>query len=143
MTTSRHVHSLNHGDFEFKSELGSISRVCADHLPILKNLSIKRLTLAPGAIREPHWHANAVELASKSPLKLEWSLLLPDGTHYRLGSVETAPVDFSIDVYRTNNGTFASVRATCPGACWAVQGIAELRDGLLVADAPAEVVSAP
>lgn len=59
---SRHVHSLDHGDFEFKSELGSVTRVSADHLPILKGLSIKRLVLAAGSIREPHWHANAVEL---------------------------------------------------------------------------------
>jgi oxalate decarboxylase len=37
-------------------------RITASELPILKNLFIKRLVLAPGSIREPHWHANANEL---------------------------------------------------------------------------------
>ncbi|MEP7455083.1 cupin domain-containing protein [Phyllobacterium sp. SB3] len=60
---SKHVHSLKHGEFEFNTELGSIIRVCKNHLPILKGLSIKRLILGAGAIREPHWHANATELA--------------------------------------------------------------------------------
>lgn len=31
-------------------------------LPVLNRLSVKRLLLSPGAIREPHWHANASEL---------------------------------------------------------------------------------
>lgn len=45
------------------TKLGSLRAVTAEQLPILKNLSIKRLVLAPDAIREPHWHANANELA--------------------------------------------------------------------------------
>ena len=47
---------------QYSSELGSITAVTAETFPILKNLSIKRLVLAPGTIREPHWHANANEL---------------------------------------------------------------------------------
>jgi len=62
MATSKHVRSLVGGHFEFQGELGSIARLDADELPILKRLSIKRLLLAEGAIREPHWHANATEL---------------------------------------------------------------------------------
>lgn len=63
MTSSaRHVGSLTAGESVFEGELGSVRRVSADSLPIMKRLSIKRLTLAPGAIREPHWHANASEL---------------------------------------------------------------------------------
>ncbi len=60
---SHHVTSLVRGRPVFTSDLGSVTQVDADQLPILKGLSIKRLVLAPGSIREPHWHANASELA--------------------------------------------------------------------------------
>ena len=63
MAASKHVRSLIGGHFEFQGELGSIARLDADELPILNRLSIKRLLLAAGAIREPHWHANATELS--------------------------------------------------------------------------------
>ncbi len=46
----------------YESELGSLSKVSAEDLPILRRISVKRLVLEPGAIREPHWHANADEL---------------------------------------------------------------------------------
>lgn len=59
---SRHVASLTEAKPHFESELGSIRAITVDELPILKNLSIKKLVLAPSAIREPHWHANANEL---------------------------------------------------------------------------------
>ena len=50
---SRHVASLKGGVSQYSSELGSITAVTAETFPILKNLSIKRLVLAPGTIREP------------------------------------------------------------------------------------------
>ncbi|WP_425297920.1 cupin domain-containing protein [Nocardia abscessus] len=59
---SIHVASLRKGEEIHRSELGSLTRLTADSFPILSGLSIKRLTLAPGAVREPHWHANATEL---------------------------------------------------------------------------------
>ncbi len=62
MSASRHAASLIGGDLVHRSDLGSATRVDADGLPVLKGLSIKRLLLAPGAMREPHWHANAAEL---------------------------------------------------------------------------------
>lgn len=62
-SAGKHVASLDAGEVVFDGALGRVTRVTADTLPILKNLSIKRLRLAPGAIREPHWHANANELA--------------------------------------------------------------------------------
>lgn len=60
--TARHVASLASGEVLFESELGSLRQVSAEQLPIMERLSVKQLTLAPGAIREPHWHANANEL---------------------------------------------------------------------------------
>ena len=60
---SRHVRSLLAADAQHESELGSIRRLTGDAFPILERLSIKRLVLEPGAIREPHWHADADELA--------------------------------------------------------------------------------
>ncbi|OBF18904.1 cupin domain-containing protein [Mycobacterium sp. ACS4331] len=63
-TLSHHTHSvsLRDGEIVEESDLGSMRRVTADNLPILKRLSIKRVLLNPGAMRTPHWHANANEL---------------------------------------------------------------------------------
>jgi oxalate decarboxylase len=61
-SSSKHVYSLLNAEPFYKSELGSLTKVTAEELPILKNLSIKRLVIAPGAIREPPWHVNANEL---------------------------------------------------------------------------------
>jgi oxalate decarboxylase len=58
----RHVTSLTSGTVVEESELGSITRVTADDLPILAGMSIKRIVLNPGAMRTPHCHANANEL---------------------------------------------------------------------------------
>ncbi|WP_458042242.1 cupin domain-containing protein [Microbacterium sp. HM-570] len=60
--SSRHVRSLLTADAQHDSDLGGIRRLTVDNFPILRRLSIKRLVLAPGSIREPHWHANADEL---------------------------------------------------------------------------------
>jgi oxalate decarboxylase len=59
---SKHVASLTEGEIVEESDLGSIRRLTADVFPILKGLSIKRLLINPGAMRTPHWHANANEL---------------------------------------------------------------------------------
>jgi oxalate decarboxylase len=61
-TSSRHATSLLNGDIVEQSDLGSITRVTADTFPILNGLSIKRVVINPGAMRTPHWHANANEL---------------------------------------------------------------------------------
>lgn len=60
---NQHSTSLLDGEIIEESDLGSIRRVTADNLPILSGLSIKRLVINPGAMRTPHWHANANELA--------------------------------------------------------------------------------
>ena len=61
--TSRHVRSLIAAEAQHESELGSIRRLSRDSFPLLERISVKRLVLEPGAIREPHWHADADELA--------------------------------------------------------------------------------
>jgi len=61
-TVSPHSTSLINGDVVEQSELGSITRVTADTFPILRGLSMKRVVINPGAMRTPHWHANANEL---------------------------------------------------------------------------------
>ena len=61
-TPSRHVRSLLSAPAVHESDLGSIRRLTAEEFPLLSRMSIKRLVLNPGAIREPHWHANADEL---------------------------------------------------------------------------------
>ena len=60
--TSTHAASLADGEIVEESDLGSIRRLTADNFPILNGMSIKRLLINPGAMRTPHWHANANEL---------------------------------------------------------------------------------
>jgi oxalate decarboxylase len=64
MSTRRSSHStsLAGGEIVEQSDLGSITRITADTFPILKGMSIKRVLINPGAMRTPHWHANANEL---------------------------------------------------------------------------------
>ena len=62
MTSGPHRISLSGIEPRFKSESGSLQQVSASELGLLSRISIKRLLLAPGSIREPHWHANADEL---------------------------------------------------------------------------------
>lgn len=64
LSLARNTHSVSllDGTVVEESELGSMRRVTADDLPILKGLSIKRVLLNPGTMRTPHWHANANEL---------------------------------------------------------------------------------
>jgi oxalate decarboxylase len=61
-SSSKHVFHLAKCEPFFESEHGSIQRVTADQLPILKGMSLKKLTLRGRAIREPHWHTNTPEL---------------------------------------------------------------------------------
>lgn len=63
MSISPHWTSLTAADATFASELGSVQVVDADRLPILNRLSIKRVLLGAGAMREPQWNVNANQLA--------------------------------------------------------------------------------
>jgi oxalate decarboxylase len=63
MTASRHVRSLIASQPSYSGDLGSVRGVDRANFPVLKGMSMRRLVLAPGIIREPHWHANADELA--------------------------------------------------------------------------------
>lgn len=55
--------SLTAAEAAFRSDLGSVQVVDGQSLPILSRLSIKRVVLAPGAVREPQWNVNANQLA--------------------------------------------------------------------------------
>ncbi|MGV7852265.1 cupin domain-containing protein, partial [Mycobacterium kansasii] len=57
--SSRHAASLVEGEIVEESDLGSIRRLTGDNFPILRGMSIKRVVIHPGAMRTPHWHANA------------------------------------------------------------------------------------
>ena len=59
---SSHSISLLEGEIVEENDFGSMRRVTADNFPILQGMSIKRVLLNPGAMRTPHWHANANEL---------------------------------------------------------------------------------
>jgi oxalate decarboxylase len=77
---SSHSISLINGEVVEESDLGSIRRVTADPFSILKGLSTKRLVINPGAMRTPHWHANANELTY---CVSDTSSVYPTGTHHR------------------------------------------------------------
>ncbi len=60
--SSRHVAALTSSTV-FENEFGSIAQLDGGSLPVLSGMSIKRILLAPGAIREPQWNVNANQLA--------------------------------------------------------------------------------
>ncbi|MGI8329768.1 cupin domain-containing protein [Actinomadura scrupuli] len=60
--TSPHVTSLATAPPLFENEMGSVTLVDSAAFPILSRLSIKRVVLEPGAIREPQWNVNANQL---------------------------------------------------------------------------------
>ena len=62
-TESRHVASLIGAGDTYRTELGSISELTAEDFPILSGMSLKRIVLEPGAIREPQWNVNANQIA--------------------------------------------------------------------------------
>ncbi len=47
---------------QLATPLGSKTQATKSNFPILKGLSLYRLSVSPGCFREPHWHANADEL---------------------------------------------------------------------------------
>lgn len=61
-SSSPHVRSLREAELQHDSDAGSIRRLTKESFPILERISIKRLVIEPGCLREPHWHANADEL---------------------------------------------------------------------------------
>ena len=60
---SEHVFHLGETAPQISTPYGARTLVGADELPILARMSLARLTLERGGFREPHWHANANELA--------------------------------------------------------------------------------
>lgn len=63
MSKSPHVFPIGRTAPQFSNASGSRTFVNRSNFPILQNLSLYKLRLEPGAFREPHWHANAHELA--------------------------------------------------------------------------------
>ena len=61
--SSPHVTSLINAEPTFANELGSVILLDSTAFPILNGLSIKRLVLEAGAIREPQWNVNANQIA--------------------------------------------------------------------------------
>lgn len=56
---SVHVLHLQDEEPTFSSELGSVTIADRNNFPVLDTMSIARITLAPGAFREPHWNVAA------------------------------------------------------------------------------------
>ncbi len=108
-----------------------------------KGLKLRNLQLSvtePVAATVVHQQADALELTANAPLQLDWSLLLADGTLYKLGPARTKPLDLDVAIVRTADGaTTATVTASCPGDCWSIEGIADLRDGQLYVESGATV----
>jgi len=60
---SRHVASLIASNDTYENEFGSISQLTGADFPILDGMSLKRIVLEPGAVREPQWNVNANQIA--------------------------------------------------------------------------------
>lgn len=61
--SSAYVSSLDGGETVFENEFGAITQLDAGTLPILSGLSLKHITLSPGALREPQWNVDANQIA--------------------------------------------------------------------------------
>ncbi len=61
--TSPHVASLHTAPPAFEGDAGEIRRLTRADFPTLRRLSIQRIVLAPGGVREPQWNVNADQLA--------------------------------------------------------------------------------
>jgi oxalate decarboxylase len=61
--TSPHVASLVDSPDTYENDFGRISQLTADDFPILKRMSLKRIVLEPGGVREPQWNVNANQIA--------------------------------------------------------------------------------
>jgi oxalate decarboxylase len=59
---SPHVFNINTETPHDKTLAGERTKVYSGNFPILKGMSLYRLKLCLGGIREPHWHPNADEL---------------------------------------------------------------------------------
>lgn len=72
---SPHVASLVSAAPAFESELGSITQLTGATFPILSRMSLKRIVLEAGAIREPQWNVNANQIAYVTQGRVLVSLL--------------------------------------------------------------------
>lgn len=59
MHVSPHVRSVRGEPPAYENELGSITELTRETFPLLDGLSLKRIILAPGSVREPQWNVNA------------------------------------------------------------------------------------
>ncbi|GAA2246787.1 cupin domain-containing protein [Herbiconiux moechotypicola] len=62
-TPSRHVASLVDAVPTFESELGSVAQLATSNFPILEGMTLKRIVLEAGAMREPQWNVNSNQIA--------------------------------------------------------------------------------
>jgi len=113
-TVSRHVRSLLTAPAQHSSALGSIQRLNKAAFPILERISIKRLVIEPGAIREPHWHANADEL-----------------TYCLTGDVLVSTLD-NADVFATFTVSAGEMFHVLSGAVHHIENIGTTRAELIV-----------
>jgi hypothetical protein len=106
-------------------------------------LALRQMRLS---LRDPvnaeivHARDNDLVLNAKTALVLHWSVKLDDGTIYKLGNVDTEVMDLNVMVTRTGDTSTTLVEARCPGACVSLDGLGEMRDGLIWAEG-ASVIS--
>jgi hypothetical protein len=128
---------------ELELPLGDLD-VPASALPP-SGLKLRDLTLRlPAGVEAQvvHEQADALELEVKTPLELDWSLALDNGSLYPLGPARTEPLRLDLDVVRGESGTVVTVSAHCDGTCWSLPGLAQLENGSLYVEAPADVTAA-
>jgi hypothetical protein len=125
---------------QLEMPLGNID-VPAEALPPsgLKLRDLKLSLVEPLHPMLVHAQDDALELEVTTPIQLDWSMVLADGTTYPLGPARTKPVRVAIDVVRDGDAVIATVNAHCSGACWSIDGVAELRDASLYAEGQAHL----
>ena len=68
---------------QLSTPLGTKTQATKSNFPILKGLSLYRLTINEGCFREPHWHANADELGYCLSGKARVTLFASGNVHAR------------------------------------------------------------
>lgn len=129
--------------YQLELPIGDVT-IPADKLPP-KGLALKNLVASaetPVPLEVVHMQPDAIEVHATTPLWLHWSAVLSDGTLWPLGPAHTAPLELDVDVAQSGGTTVADVHASCPGECWSMDGVANLRDGSLYVESSVEVEAA-
>jgi hypothetical protein len=118
--------------------------ISAERLPP-NGLKLRKVVLdIPAAVPAQVVHAqdNALELRVQTPLRLSWSMVLPDGSLYALAPSKTQPLALDLQVTEAGGPPKLTIETKCEGTCWGLGGLASFENGSLWLESAATVTTA-